>query len=91
MKQSAWEAPYKFDVETGRGDSYEPHASEVIDLPPPTATASDSIQAFQKKGLTVTDMVYLLGICHKQLFFNLSEKKKKGLLNCLAFTYTYIG
>ncbi|GMN46887.1 hypothetical protein TIFTF001_016068 [Ficus carica] len=61
ISRSAWEAPYKFDVETGRGDSYEPHASEVIDLPPSTATASDSIQAFQKKGLTVTDMVYLLG------------------------------
>ncbi|EXB91219.1 Peroxidase 60 [Morus notabilis] len=59
--RSSREEPFRYDVETGRRDGIVSRGSDIVDLPPPTATASNSIKAFQKKGLTATDMVYLLG------------------------------
>ncbi|XP_062086536.1 peroxidase 60-like [Humulus lupulus] len=49
-----------YGVETGRLDGKVSNASNV-NLPGPTISVSDSIKAFQQKGLGVNDMVYLLG------------------------------
>ncbi|KAK9121159.1 hypothetical protein Syun_018776 [Stephania yunnanensis] len=52
---------WKYDVETGRRDGLVPGN---VDLPPSRITVSQSIQVFANKGLTVTDMVMLLGGGH---------------------------
>ncbi|XP_040991202.1 peroxidase 60 [Juglans microcarpa x Juglans regia] len=50
----------RYRVETGRRDGFESLA-ENVDLPGPQIPVSESIAAFARKGLNVTDMVYLLG------------------------------
>ncbi|XP_059428981.1 peroxidase 60-like [Corylus avellana] len=50
----------KYNVQTGRRDGFVSLASNV-DLPSPTLSVAESIAAFARKGLTDTDMVYLLG------------------------------
>ncbi|KAK1305471.1 Peroxidase 60 [Acorus calamus] len=50
----------RYEVETGRRDGKVSLASNV-DLPSPFLTVSETISAFEKKGLSPTDMVYLLG------------------------------
>ncbi|OMO59879.1 Plant peroxidase [Corchorus olitorius] len=62
----------RYNVETGRKDGLESLASKV-DLPSPKFSVSQSIDAFEKQGLNVTDMVYLLGghtigVTHCSLF-----------------------
>ncbi|XP_010045195.2 peroxidase 60 [Eucalyptus grandis] len=62
----------RYRVETGRKDGLVSLASNV-DLPPPSISVNDSIAAFAQKGLTVSDMVLLLGghtigIAHCSLF-----------------------
>uniref|UniRef100_A0A803PZR7 Peroxidase n=1 Tax=Cannabis sativa TaxID=3483 RepID=A0A803PZR7_CANSA len=49
-----------YGVENGRLDGKESKASNV-NLPSTKISVSDSIKAFQQKGLGVNDMVYLLG------------------------------
>jgi peroxidase len=50
----------RYNVQTGRRDGFESLAINV-DLPSPTLSVPQSIAAFARKGLTDTDMVYLLG------------------------------
>lgn len=50
----------KYKVKTGRRDGVVSLAKNV-DLPPPFISISDAIARFAAKGLSVTDMVYLLG------------------------------
>ncbi|KAG6632085.1 peroxidase 60 [Carya illinoinensis] len=50
----------RYRVETGRRDGFNSLA-ENVDLPGPQIPVSESIAAFTRKGLNVTDMVYLLG------------------------------
>lgn len=50
----------QYNVQTGRRDGLESLAKNV-DLPGPQISVSDSTAAFKRKGLNVTDMVYLLG------------------------------
>ncbi|XP_022731313.1 peroxidase 60 [Durio zibethinus] len=50
----------RYNVETGRRDGLISLASNV-DLPSPTFSVSQSMAAFSKKGLNLTDMVLLLG------------------------------
>ncbi|KAL3752307.1 hypothetical protein ACJRO7_013027 [Eucalyptus globulus] len=62
----------RYRVETGRKDGLVSLASNV-NLPPPSISVNDSIAAFAQKGLTVSDMVLLLGghtigIAHCSLF-----------------------
>ncbi|ONK72002.1 uncharacterized protein A4U43_C04F14630 [Asparagus officinalis] len=62
----------RYKVQMGRRDGKVSLASNV-DLPNPTIPVDQSITAFQKKGLSVTDMVLLLGghtvgIAHCSLF-----------------------
>lgn len=52
----------------GRRDGKVSLASNV-DLPAPTISVAQSIAAFQKKGLTVSDMVLLLGNRNSALSF----------------------
>ncbi|KZV17366.1 peroxidase 60-like [Dorcoceras hygrometricum] len=64
----------RYAVETGRRDGTVSLASNV-NLPPPSISVSDSIKAFEAKGLSATDMVYLLGghtvgIAHCSLFLD---------------------
>lgn len=47
-------------VQTGRRDGLVSLAKNV-NLPAPSISVSQSIAAFASKGLTTTDMVYLLG------------------------------
>ncbi|XP_055815298.1 peroxidase 60-like [Solanum dulcamara] len=49
-----------YNVETGREDGTVSLASNV-NLPGPSLSVSDSIKVFDKKNLSSTDMVYLLG------------------------------
>ncbi|PSR86477.1 Peroxidase [Actinidia chinensis var. chinensis] len=68
----AWSKGRRYDVQTGRRDGFESLA-EKVDLPPPTISVSDSIKAFSKRQLDVSDMVYLLGghsvgVAHCSLF-----------------------
>ncbi|KAG2674407.1 hypothetical protein I3760_13G133600 [Carya illinoinensis] len=49
----------RYRVETGRRDGFNSLA-ENVDLPGPQIPVSESIAAFTRKGLNVTDMVYLL-------------------------------
>uniref|UniRef100_A0A803PZR6 Peroxidase n=1 Tax=Cannabis sativa TaxID=3483 RepID=A0A803PZR6_CANSA len=73
-----------YGVEGGRLDGKVSKASNV-DLPPPSISVSNSIKAFQKKGLGVNDMVYLLGghtvgVAHCTIFqdrlYNFNGTKK---------------
>ncbi|CAL5352602.1 unnamed protein product [Camellia sinensis] len=62
----------RYAVQTGRRDGLVSLAQNV-DLPAPSISVSDSINAFAKKGLGVVDMVYLLGghtvgVAHCSLF-----------------------
>lgn len=50
----------RYKVETGRRDGTESLAKNVI-LPSASISVSDSIKAFDDKGISTTDMVYLLG------------------------------
>jgi hypothetical protein len=50
----------RYNVQTGRRDGFVSLASNV-DLPRPTLSVAESIAAFARKGLSDTDMVYLLG------------------------------
>ncbi|KAL4611730.1 hypothetical protein ACB092_08G146400 [Castanea dentata] len=50
---------YRYDVQTGRRDGLVSLAQNV-DLPSPRISVNDSIAAFARKGLSATDMVYLL-------------------------------
>ncbi|KAM7496935.1 hypothetical protein LguiA_021349 [Lonicera macranthoides] len=61
-----------YSVETGRRDGLVSLATNV-NLPSPSISVSDSLNAFANKSLTPTDMVYLLGghtigIAHCSLF-----------------------
>ncbi|KAF8039591.1 hypothetical protein BT93_B1952 [Corymbia citriodora subsp. variegata] len=62
----------RYKIETGRKDGLVSLASNV-DLPAPSISVNDSITAFARKGLTVSDMVLLLGghtigVAHCSLF-----------------------
>ncbi|KAL0436289.1 UNVERIFIED_CONTAM: Peroxidase 60 [Sesamum radiatum] len=62
----------RYIVQTGRRDGTTSSAKNV-DLPAPSISVSDSIKAFEKKGLDANDMVYLLGghtvgVAHCSLF-----------------------
>ncbi|XP_030975433.1 peroxidase 60 [Quercus lobata] len=62
----------RYDVQTGRRDGSVSLAQNV-DLPSPRISVNDSIAAFARKGLSATDMVYLLGghtvgVAHCSLF-----------------------
>ena len=50
----------RYDVQTGRRDGLVSLAQNV-DLPSPRISVNDSIAAFARKGLSATDMVFLLG------------------------------
>lgn len=50
----------RYSVQTGRRDGTV-SLSKNVNLPSPSISVSDSIQAFAKKGLNATDMIYLLG------------------------------
>ncbi|KAM3740758.1 hypothetical protein ACB098_08G122800 [Castanea mollissima] len=50
---------YRYDVQTGRRDGLVSLAQNV-DLPSPRISVNDSIAAFARKGISATDMVYLL-------------------------------
>ncbi|XVE59593.1 hypothetical protein DITRI_Ditri05aG0058200 [Diplodiscus trichospermus] len=50
----------RYNVETGRRDGMTSSASDV-DLPSPRLSVSQSVDAFAKKGIGLTDMVLLLG------------------------------
>lgn len=50
----------KYNVLTGRHDGLVSSASEV-NLPGPASTVSEARQAFSARGLTINDMVVLLG------------------------------
>ncbi|KAA8544261.1 hypothetical protein F0562_022273 [Nyssa sinensis] len=62
----------RYNVQTGRRDGLVSLATNV-NLPAPSISVSDSINAFANKGLTAIDMVYLLGghtvgVAHCSLF-----------------------
>ncbi|KAA8544269.1 hypothetical protein F0562_022281 [Nyssa sinensis] len=62
----------QYNVQTGRRDGLVSLATNV-NLPAPSISVSDSINAFANKGLTAIDMVYLLGghtvgVAHCSLF-----------------------
>ncbi|GMI92264.1 root hair specific 18 [Hibiscus trionum] len=50
----------RYDVQTGRRDGIESLASNV-DLPSPSSSVPQSADAFKKKGISLEDMVLLLG------------------------------
>ncbi|XP_038893695.1 peroxidase 60 [Benincasa hispida] len=54
-----WAGGGRYGVETGRRDALQP--ANIVDLPGPSISVNDSIAAFSKRNLNVTDMVYLLG------------------------------
>ncbi|XP_024985365.1 peroxidase 60 [Cynara cardunculus var. scolymus] len=63
----------KYNVQTGRRDGVVSVAQNALSLPSPSISVSRAIQAFASKGLTATDMIYLLGghtigIAHCSLF-----------------------
>ncbi|XP_073038185.1 peroxidase 44-like [Primulina eburnea] len=64
----------RYTVQTGRRDGTVSLASNV-NLPAPSVSVSDSIKAFAAKGLSATDMVFLLGghtvgVAHCSLFLD---------------------
>ncbi|GJY54595.1 peroxidase 60-like protein [Tanacetum coccineum] len=63
----------KYVVQTGRRDGFVSLAQNTQSLPGPSVSVGSSIQAFARKGLNATDMIYLLGghtigIAHCSLF-----------------------
>ncbi|XP_052208662.1 peroxidase 57-like [Diospyros lotus] len=56
----SWSGWGRYEVQTGRRDVLVSLASNV-DIPSPSVSVRDSIQAFARKGLGVANMVYLLG------------------------------
>ncbi|KAI3823324.1 hypothetical protein L1987_04759 [Smallanthus sonchifolius] len=63
----------RYSVQTGRRDGLVSLAQNTRTLPPPSSTVSSAIRAFALKGLTTTDMIYLLGghsigVAHCSLF-----------------------
>lgn len=61
----------RYDVQTGRRDGLVSLAQNV-DLPSPRISVNDSIAAFARKGLSATDMVYLLGTKQYISYYSLS-------------------
>ncbi|KAI3823719.1 hypothetical protein L1987_05159 [Smallanthus sonchifolius] len=62
-----------YSVQTGRRDGLVSLAQNTRTLPPPSSSVSSAIRAFALKGLTATDMIYLLGghsigVAHCSLF-----------------------
>ncbi|KAJ0806342.1 putative peroxidase [Helianthus annuus] len=57
----------RYSVQTGRRDGLVSLAQNTISLPPPTSSVSSAIRTFALKGLTATDMIYLLGKSPKVL------------------------
>ncbi|KAI7755276.1 hypothetical protein M8C21_002421, partial [Ambrosia artemisiifolia] len=51
----------RYNVQTGRRDGTTSLAQNTASLPSPSTSVSSAIQAFASKGLTATDMIYLLG------------------------------
>ena len=51
----------KYSVQTGRRDGSVSLAQNAFSLPSPSASVANAIQDFANKGLTTTDMIYLLG------------------------------
>ncbi|KAL7594823.1 hypothetical protein Lser_V15G28778 [Lactuca serriola] len=51
----------RYNVQTGRRDGRVSLAKDAQILPSPSSSVSSAIQAFATKGLTATDMIYLLG------------------------------
>ncbi|KAI3823325.1 hypothetical protein L1987_04760 [Smallanthus sonchifolius] len=63
----------RHSVQTGRRDGRVSLARNTQSLPSPSASVSSAIRAFARKGLTPTDMIYLLGghtigVAHCSLF-----------------------
>ncbi|KAI3523247.1 hypothetical protein L1887_01307 [Cichorium endivia] len=63
----------RYSVQTGRRDGLVSLAQNTLTLPPPTSSVSSAIRAFALKGLTATDMIYLMGghtigVAHCSLF-----------------------
>ncbi|KAD4384306.1 hypothetical protein E3N88_24474 [Mikania micrantha] len=63
----------RYSVQTGRRDGLVSLAQNARSLPAPSVSVSSAIQAFASKGLTATDMIYLLGghsigVAHCSLF-----------------------
>ncbi|KAI3823326.1 hypothetical protein L1987_04761 [Smallanthus sonchifolius] len=63
----------RYNVQTGRRDGTVSLAQNAASLPSPSTSVSSAIQAFASKGLTSTDMIYLLGghtigVAHCSLF-----------------------
>ncbi|XP_076915929.1 peroxidase 60-like [Bidens hawaiensis] len=63
----------RYSVQTGRRDGRVSRARDTQTLPPPSVSVSSAIRAFARKGLTPTDMIYLLGghtvgVAHCSLF-----------------------
>ncbi|KAL8227174.1 hypothetical protein R6Q57_017006 [Mikania cordata] len=63
----------RYNVQTGRRDGRVSLAQNTKSLPAPSVSVSTAIRAFARKGLTPTDMVYLLGghtigVAHCSLF-----------------------
>ncbi|KAK4481818.1 hypothetical protein RD792_012729 [Penstemon davidsonii] len=50
-----------YNVPTGRRDGLVSDVNDVIDLPGPDLSVSDAFQFFRSKGMTLNDMVTLLG------------------------------
>ncbi|KAK1429208.1 hypothetical protein QVD17_11413 [Tagetes erecta] len=57
----SWTGGGRYSVQTGRRDGSVSLAQNTRVLPAPTISVSNAIQTFATKGLTATDMVYLLG------------------------------
>ncbi|KAL4591733.1 hypothetical protein LXL04_004704 [Taraxacum kok-saghyz] len=51
----------RYNVQTGRKDGRVSLAQNAFSLPSPSTSVSSAIQAFARKNLTTTDMIYLLG------------------------------
>ncbi|XP_076896455.1 peroxidase 60-like [Bidens hawaiensis] len=90
-----------YNVQTGRRDGLVSLAQNTRVLPAPSISVASAIQAFANKGLTATDMIYLLGghsigVAHCSLFkdrlYNFQNTRKPdptmdlGLLIWLRLT-----
>ncbi|KAL4591734.1 hypothetical protein LXL04_004705 [Taraxacum kok-saghyz] len=63
----------RYRIQTGRRDGLVSLAQNTLTLPPPSSSVTNAIRSFNLKGLTATDMIYLLGghtigIAHCSLF-----------------------
>lgn len=77
----------RYNVQTGRRDGLISLAANV-DLPAPSISVPDSVAAFARKGLNMTDMVHLLGNLvlkkyNSSVFFSLNILVLKFLPYCL--------